>query len=182
MPKLWIANATSQVQQFTYWLPEMPRSFVQEVPIGSQTMIAGKDLPQSAIDGILKQHEIYGLASANQAFRQRKFSGVVYSIDKPVRLDILQELVNHHRGVLTERGKQLRQEAAIATDDYIQNQMMDQQMPGRLQELEMLVEETERDQRDDSPEVAEGTRVSHREADDKAPPRRRRATRNKIAS
>lgn len=182
MPKLWIANATSQVQQFTYWLPEMSRSFVQEVPIGSQTLIAGKDLPQGAIDGILKQHEVYGLTSANQAFRQRKFSGVVYSIDKPVRLDVLQELVQHHRGVLTERGKQLRQEAAIATDDYIQNQMMDQQMPGRLQELEMLVEETERDPQDTSPEIAEGMRVNHREAAAADPPRRRRATRNKLAS
>jgi|SRR5688572_19114348 len=179
MPKLYVANASQQVQQFHFWLPEATRPFVQEIPIGSQVLIAGRELPSSVMDGIIKQHEVYGLGTVNQAFRQQKFSGVVYSVDRPVRLDVLQELVNHHRGVLTESGKKLRQEAAIATDDYIQNQIFDAQMPGRLQELEMVVEEVERDSRDESPEVAEGTRVSHRATDER--PTRARRTRNKVA-
>ena len=161
MPKLYVANVKQQIEQFTYWVPGSPRYFTQEIPIGGQILVAGKDLPQGVVDGIVAQHRVYGILPASEALTGRvQYSGVCYSIDRPVRYDHLLQLVNGYRTILVDRGRKLREEAAIATDDYINQQLFSQQVPGRLENLEMSVEEVSRDQRDETPEVSEGVRVS----------------------
>lgn len=173
MSKLYVANATQQVQQFTYWLPEMPRHFMQEIPMGSQIVVGQRDLTKDEIDYVLKQHKQYGLRSVAEAQRDPNFSGVCYSVDRHVSLPLLYELMAHRTSVLSEIGRKSREAAAIATDDQINDAMMQSRMPLRLQELEMSVEEMTRDQRDQSPEVSEGVRVS-RKPQDPAPDARRR--------
>lgn len=174
MPKLFIANATQQVQQFTYWLPEMPRHFMHEVPIGSQIEVRqGKELTRPEIDYILKQHTQYGLRSATEALRDPNFSGVCYSIDKPVGLQMLYQLVDRRTQVLADQGRRSREAAAIATDQAINDTMQQNRMPLRLQELDMSIEEMTRDHRDPSPEVSEGVRVSRKAEPETPSPARR---------
>lgn len=174
MTKLYIANATQQIHQFNYWLPGMPRHFTQEIQIGSQIQVAGRDLTQEAVDQVLAAHRKYGLISVSEALSGKsRFYGLCYAIDKPVRLDVLHELVNRYRGILVDQGRRLREEAAVATDAYINDQMLQNQVPGRLDRLEMSVEEVSRDQRDESPEVSEGVRVTRIQRGEPAPTRRR---------
>lgn len=159
MPRLHIANCNQQVHQFTYWLPEAPRSFVQEIPIGGQIVVGGRDLPRQAIDAILQEHEKYGLVSVADAYKRKAFDGLVYSVDRPVPLSDILSLHDRRKGVLYDRGKQMRQDAAIATNEAIQDAMVRDQVPSRLNQLEMSVEEVERDQNDTSAEISEGVRV-----------------------
>jgi hypothetical protein len=177
MPKLYVANATQQIQQFTYWLTGMPRHFMQEIPQGSQIQVGQRDLPREEIDYVLGQHRRYGLRSATEAQRDLSFSGLCYSVDKPVALPLLYELVEHRTRILTEQGKRSREAAAIATDEQIAETFMQNQVPLRLQNLEMSVEEMTRDQRDQSPEISEGVRVSHRPQEPAPDARRRGQTR-----
>jgi hypothetical protein len=172
MPKLYIANATQQLQQFSYWVPEGKRAVLQEIPVGGQLLIGGRDLPKPAIDAILEHHRTYGLVTVSEALKSGgSFDGMAYSIDRPVSYDRLLDLVEKYRSVLNQRGRKLRQDAAIATNEFINQQMQQQQIPGRLDALEMSVEEVSRDQRDDSPEISDGVRVvaADREVN---PPRR----------
>jgi hypothetical protein len=173
LPKLYVANATQQVNQFTYWLPETPRWIMQEIAIGGQILVNNRDLPSETITYILDQHRKYGICTPAEAARNPRFSGIVYSIDRPVSYSLLLDLVNKRNLVLVEQGQVARQEAAIATDAAIQDVMQTHQMPGRLQNLDMSVEEVSRDPRDDSPEISEGVRVSHRPADQESTPRSR---------
>lgn len=159
MPKLYVANCTQQIQQFAYHLPEGTRAITQEIPIGGQILIGGRALPQTAVDAVLEAHQKYGLVSVAEAHRVYPFHGLTYSIDKPVGLNDLYQLVERRKGVLVDRGRETRQTAAVATHEFIENQMFREQVPGRLDNLETSVEEVARDQRDETPEVSEGTRV-----------------------
>lgn len=162
MPKLYIANASQQVHQFNYWLPETPRHLTIEVPIGGQIVVGNKDLPREVVDGIIAQHRQYGLCTPQEGIRDPRFSGLCYSIDKPVSYTQLYELANKRRMILMEQGKKAREEAAIATDVAINDTMQQNQMPGRLNELEMSVEEVSRGQGIEGPEISEGVRVTHK--------------------
>lgn len=173
MPKLFVANITNQIQQFTYWLPETPRHLVQPIEIGSQIQVANRDLSREVIDSIIDSHRRYGICTYAEGMRDPNFSGVVFSIDRPVSITQMYELAAKRRGTITELGKRLREEAAIATDAAIVDGLAQSGMPARLQELEMSVEEQSRDPRDDSPEISEGVRVSRRPEADRATPRQR---------
>lgn len=175
MPKLYVANATQQVVQFNYWLPETPRHITQEVPIGGQIQVAGRDLPREVVDSIIDQHRRYGICTPAEAQRDPRFAGVVYSLDRPVSYSLLLDLISRRNLVLVNEGRRMREEAAIATDQAIVDTMTQHQMPGRLQELDLSVEEVSRDPRDESPEISEGVRVSHKpEAAERTPARRGR--------
>ena len=159
MPKLYVANPTHQVHQFTYRLPDTPRHLIQEIPIGGQVLVAGRELPVPVIDGILEQHRRFGLISSNEAQRAPTFSGLVYSVDKAVPLTVLYALIDKLKGLLADRGRQAQRAAAIATNEYIQDAMQQANIPGRMNELEVTLEEVSRDPRDTSPEVHDGIRV-----------------------
>lgn len=162
MPKLYICNARQQVQHMVVWLPEARRHRVEEIPIGGQILVGNRALPQPAIDAIIQAHTPYGLVEVHEALRSTKsFHGIAYQLDKPISQDNLYMLVGKHRGLLDARGQRLRAAAALASDQYIQDQLQRTAAPTRLNALEMTIEEIVRDPRDDSPEVSVGTRVDH---------------------
>lgn len=173
MTKLFVCNATQQIQQFTYWLPEMPRHFMHEIPQGGQIQVAARELPRDHIDKILNQHAQYGLKTPSDGLRDLNYSGVSYSIDKAIPLDMLYRLIEHRVFILSEQGRRARESAAIATDEAIVTSFQQNQVPLRLQNLELSVEEKSRDPQDQSPEISEGVRVSHRPNDPQLSPRQR---------
>ncbi len=179
MSKLYIGNATQQVQQFTFWMPEASRSMMQEIPIGGQAMILGREISIAACDAIIEQHRKYGLVSIDEATSSKRttFHGVAYSIDKPIPYAKLLQMVDKYNSVLNARGKQLQTEAAIATNEFIEEQMFRRQLPGRLDAVEQTVEEVNRDNRDESPEISSGVRVVRAAGDDRRP----RASRRQLA-
>jgi len=138
MSKLYILNCTRQVQEFWYRLPENPKLLHQFIPVGGQIQIAG-DLSTKDIEAIREQHAKYGMVAYSEIDRTRPFIGYCYQVDKRFTdiASALQRGFAHNDRVLEDRGQQLREEAAIAINQSIE----DQRAPARLTELEVTVEE-----------------------------------------
>lgn len=150
--KMYIANCSNQNQEFIYRLPEAPAPRMQPIPIGRQVEISG-DLTTKDIEAIIHQHARYGLVSVSDIDRTRPFTGLCWS-DKPISVDKIKRLWLHNQGVLTERGKEQREAAAVATMEKIE-----QETPGALRSLEMSTEEAPTDA-NPNPDFREGVRVT----------------------
>ena len=150
--KLYIANCTQQAQDFVYRTPEMPSARTQRIEIGSQTQISG-DLSTPQIDAIIEQHRKYGLVRVEEIDRTKPFIGIRASIDKPVPIDKIREAVHHNNEVLQERGRQIRQEAAVVV-----NNSWEEQTGNQLSKLEMSFVEEDKPGR--PAEISDGVRVT----------------------
>lgn len=149
--KMFVANCTKQARDFTYRLPDKG-SRMQRIEIGQQIQIAG-DLSQPEVDSIIDHYAKYGMKSVEEARKARgTFTGLCYSLDKPVAIENMQIVLQLNDQVLTQRGQQQRKEAAVATSAAIM-QNGDQ----GLQALETSVVEVKKD--GSEPEVQEGVRV-----------------------
>ena len=164
--KLIIANCTQQNHDFLYRTIESKSVRMQPIPIGGQAVISG-ELTSEDIDYIISQHAQYGMVRVDEVDRTKPFIGLCYSIDKPIPVERLRIALAHNNSVLVERGRKIRQEAAIAVSD-----VLEQQTTG-LQALEMSIVEQPKD--GSEPEINEGVRVSRTEAptSPKEQPRRR---------
>jgi hypothetical protein len=178
--KMYVANCTIQAHDFLYRLPETNSHRMQRIGPGSQIRISG-DLNQPEIDSIVKQHEKYGMLSVDEASRvKRRFVGLCYSVDAPVKIERMEIVLDMNNKVLVAEGERLRREAAVATATAIEKEL--EPVGGNLTALEMSVVEERRDGRDvTDPEIAEGVRVDRTHdgepAKDNAASRRRRAAR-----
>ncbi len=148
---MYVANCTKQVRDFHYRVPESGVR-MQKIEIGRQIEIAG-DLSQPDVDAIIAQHAVYGMKSVEDARKVRgKFTGLCYSIGKPVSIESMQIVLTKNDDVLTERGQQLRTEAAVATSAAIT-----QGGQQGLKSLETSIVEVKKD--GGEPDVTEGVRV-----------------------
>jgi hypothetical protein len=136
--KLYVANVTKQNFTFTYRVPERSQPCAQLIPFGSQICLApngsNTDLTQQEIDAILEQYDKYGIEDANGLDQNKKdkrpFSGICYSIGKPVSEARLQKSTVKLEQGLDKLGRQIRQEAAVAAQQDIEKRIMKgDQMP-----------------------------------------------------
>ena len=177
--KLVIANVSRQIVQFNYRLPETTGVRTQMIPIGGQIEMSGVTTKE-VIDAILDQHQQYGLLSADEIARTRKeYHGICYSVDKPVNVAKLQEAMENNTNVLTDLGRKIRQEAALATNARIESDLDEGQSGAGLRNFEMSVVEEEGRNSGDHKPVAEGTRVTRTEPGVPTPPRRAAAGRRR---
>jgi hypothetical protein len=164
MPELYIGNISKQIQQFAYRIQERPGVIVQMIPIGGQIRVSPNgqrtDLSTMEIDYIVSQHAHYGLASIDDIDRMKgPFDGLCYSVGKPFSIEKLRRGMQKKEEALNAFGQKLRQEAALAV-----NHQIEEQIGGPLRELEMSF--TEEEPRggyahdDNSEHVAEGVRVT----------------------
>jgi len=162
LTKLYVANATRQNVEFTYRLPEMPGVKMQPIPIGGQICVTGDHMLPEQVDSILAQYEKYGLVTVEQMEKSnRKFSGLCYSLDKPVSIDRLRKAMDRNVEELTDRGKQIRKEMAIAANNMIEDDLRENNRPDGLTNLEMTIEEEASKSGDrGTPLVNEGLRVT----------------------
>lgn len=141
--KLFIANLTKQHQGFTYRVLESEGVRTQHIPVGQQIQISG-DLSQPDIDYIIRQHERYGLVRADEIDRKKPFVGLCYSVDKPVREAVIHRGVEHNTDILVDRGREIRQETAIATNNRIEHDLGENQdVNASLRKLDVSVVEEE---------------------------------------
>ena len=169
---LYIGNATRQVQQFCYRVPEQGGVRVQDIAIGTQIKISG-DLNSAQIDSIIDQHRVYGLIPAKEAGKVKDFAGLCYSVGKPIKAERLQLAMDANQVVLKARGEQLRRDAAISVNNAIEGQLDEMGTGTRLREVEMsAAEEEPRGGYRETP-FGEGVRVTRDDA--KTAARRRRS-------
>lgn len=151
MAKLYIANTKKQAEDFCYRMPGQNGVRKQRIEIGQQIAISGGDLSTLEIDAIVDQHAMYGMVCVDALDRTKEFIGLCYSIGKPVTIGKMEIALAHNDDVLTDRGKELRKEAAVSV-----NNALEQQTDG-LQKLDISVQE------DNAPQgvvpIAEGIRV-----------------------
>jgi hypothetical protein len=175
--KMFVANATKQVVNFMYRVPETLSLRSQDIAIGSQVQLSG-DLDQAAIDYVIEQHARYGMVAADEVNRAREFTGLCYSIDKPVKMEKIETLIYHNVDKLVEFGKQMRQEAALSAGGTLDQALDDADAPSdaipKVRNFEMSVVEENHDDRDERPAVAEGIRVTRDEGQQPQRQRRRR--------
>jgi len=159
--KLYIGNATKQVQNFTYRLGSGVRS--QMIPIGAQVPISG-DLDEGDVLSIIGQHEKYGLVEFDRIDQTKQFTGLVYSIDAPLRPDAIEKLMRHNTNVLVARGRVLRSAAALVEENRISQQLADNDF-SPLRKFEMsVVEENPQPNADGIEPIGEGYRIQREAA------------------
>jgi hypothetical protein len=147
MSKLYVANATTQNQAFSYRVPDehptgglvYSKNRTQEIPPGRQIAISG-DLSSAQIDAIIEQHRKYGLLKVDEIGRQSTHIHIVASVDRPISASRLEEVMKNNLVILKERGKQMRKLAAIQTHEETAGNMNDPDAP-TLVKMELEVEE-----------------------------------------
>ena len=155
--KLYIANGTTQDHDFVYRLQGGPGARVQRIPVGQQIALAG-DLDPNQIDQIISQHSKYGLVPAEKIDQTRPFAGLCYAVDKPVAATKIETLIRHNKDVLVERGKQIRQELAVASAKFSQEATAE--TPALLNNFEITIQEETYNAQSETSQVAEGIRVA----------------------
>lgn len=152
MPKLFIANLSKQHQHFLYRLPEAPSTRTQDISIGAQVMLPG-EMSTDDVAYVVEHHRTYGLKSVEEARRIKGFTGLVYSIDKPVNLDdkgFVDEVQGSNDETLTERSNTRREQTTAAISERLREVGAGTRAPLQRTEVEQ-VEETE-----GTPQVAVG--------------------------
>jgi len=161
MPQLYVGNVSKQIHQFAYRALERPGIVTQTIPIGGQILIAptgtNTDLSMPEIDYIVDQHKMYGMVSIDEIDGKSPFSGLCYSIGKPLSAEKLRRAMIKKEEALDEFGRKIRQEAAIAV-----NGQFEDSLGQRLNNLEMSFEEVEPrgGYSDDASHLSEGVRVT----------------------
>lgn len=114
--KLFIANCSSQPHMFNYKLPEKHQPFGVKIRAGSQHMIENN---ADVINHIIRQHEPYGFQRCDKV--DKNFSGICYSIDKPVTVGRIEE--NHEQKVenLDDLSQQILEANAISMNNTVDN-------------------------------------------------------------
>jgi hypothetical protein len=167
MAVMYVANCTQQNQEFCYRLNGNLR--VQHIPIGGQIALSG-DLSNSDVDAVLAQHNRYGLIPVEEVDRSKPFIGLCYALDRRMNVDQIRRAIIHNAEVLEDRGKQMRQESAVALNAAIEERN------GPLRSLEMSFAEHRENPNNLEGAIAEGYRVT-RDAPEETGRRRRRGSR-----
>jgi len=164
MPELYVGNVTKQIQMFAYRVPERQGVITQTIPIGGQIRVSPNgyttDLATPEIDAILNQHKAYGILAVEELdSKSGPFSGLVYSIGKPLSADKLYKGMKRREEEINKFGQKIRQEAALAV-----NSQIEQQIGRPLRELDMSFEEEEPrgGYNDELDHLAEGVRVTRK--------------------
>lgn len=179
MSKLYIANASTQHQGFSYRVPDeapgggirLGKNRTQIIPPGKQLPMAG-DLTTAQIDAIIDQHRKYGALEVSEIGKQTAYCHLIASADRPVTSARLLEVMRKNILILREKGKRMREMAAISAHEEQIKHFMEDDAP-TLVKMELEVEE----QRDRFSTATEDRHEEHlRVSEDIAPgPAPRRA-------
>src|SRR6185503_14083071 len=99
---------------------------------------------------IISQHRVYGLASVAEFDRLKEFVPLIYSEGKPISADTIRRCMAMNNGVLVQRGRDMRQQAAVAANEAIS------EITPSIETLEMSVVEESRGGFTDGDPMAEG--------------------------
>lgn len=138
MSILYVANTSKQHHDFIYRVPEeFHKIRTQKIMIGEQIRVYQDDTIEK-LNAIVEQHTRYGLAAANEVDRTKPFIGLLYQFDKPIDVNKFMYADEHNAGVYEEQGREIRQTAAAALHNQIE-----QVGSSQLQNLQAeVVEET----------------------------------------
>ena len=158
--RMYVANCTLQNQDFQYITQIGQRARQQMIPALGQIVLSG-ELNANEIDYIAEQHAIYGMVKVDEIDRTKPFVGLCWDTQR-----ILENKIRyghmHNQEVKNQQGVELRREAAVAINNALEGDQMNQSSGLKAMEL-TLVEEPNKDGKDI--EVNERIRVDANAAD-----------------
>ena len=167
MTAVFIGNATKQILQFGYRLPERKQAITQTVPIWSQVELT-VDCSQPDIDAIMDQWGKYGLINVTEMASAKDFEGFLISIGKPISGTTLKDATDMRIDVLIERGEEMRADAAVAMINTIESETG---TIARNYEISVVEEEPKRGfANPNEKHIAEGWRADRSQRPDMPPP------------
>lgn len=138
--ELYIGNATKQYLQFEFRLLEKGKISRTIVP-GTQTCFDNLSTPQ--IDAIVHQHRRYGMLAVDEISGMRRKVDYIYSIGKPVKPKVIEELARHNDAVLLMRGRETRKRLAISINDNLEKNLDQQNRAENIRGFDLTVQELE---------------------------------------
>jgi len=114
---LYIANASPRNHHLHYRIPENDRVFDRLIAAGSQVKLT---YGQDATDHIINQLRPYGLISVKEIGRNKEFSGLCFSIDKPVDVEAIRNGLDEVDQIAIANALEVRKNGAIAADDAME--------------------------------------------------------------
>jgi hypothetical protein len=113
--RLFLGNASRQIQIFFYCPPEARRWFRKEVRInpGRQVQVEG-DVPSYALSSILHQHRHYGLVTVREALDAKQKTHLVYAFDTPIAAEDMETLVRINDDLAATETQRTRAESVAA--------------------------------------------------------------------
>lgn len=153
MAKMYVANASTQRMLFMYRIPEQPRQ--RQVPIEPMSQVVlPDDMSPEQIHSVVEQHEPYGFVTADTVrtkHNQTRNIRLCYSLGSPVSAVIINALATKNFTVLDAQGRDMRQQASIASNMAIENALETQRRdmaregadPGQLKSFETVIQEEE---------------------------------------
>lgn len=118
MTALYIANCKAQVETFSYRILGTGQLISQQIPAGGQVQIY-RDTDMGILEAIIEQHRKYGLIPVADIDRTKPFISLCYQIDKPITQNHIKYGVEHNVDVLTDVGRERRDQAAVAIGSNI---------------------------------------------------------------
>ncbi|ELY4543943.1 hypothetical protein SMZ81_002153 [Cronobacter sakazakii] len=143
--KLFIANCSRQSHVFNYKLPEKTQSFGVTIPSGQQHMIENQP---EIIDHIIRQHEPYGFQPCGKV--DKDFSGICYSIDKPVSVGRIEEGAEQKIENLKGMSEEILAASAVSLNNAVDQAVIqsgEKPQPGGV-EIEITGEAVNTEQQD----------------------------------
>lgn len=150
--KVFVANTTRQVQDFVWRSIGGRAPHRMRIDVGQQVQLPGEWNTED-VAYLEDQHRRYGLVPVDEIDRTRDFIGICFSVDKPISVEKIRRALTTNQQVLEERGRTLRQHAAVAVAAQVQADHPD----AGLTALEMTIQEERKD--GGTPDVNEGIRV-----------------------
>jgi hypothetical protein len=182
MPDLYIANCTKQNHVFAYRVPGENGVKSLSIAIGQQSKLPG--LSNAVAGAIIEANSRYGLIEVKEIDRTKPFIGMCYSLDAPVKIDVIIKAMKHNDEVLIQRGRETRQAAAVASNNLIENHLHEanesNQLNADMRNFEMtIVEEDPKNIKDSNDKVEEGITVNHSADPDKITQTKRTSARGR---
>lgn len=89
---MYIANTTKQIQIPYFRVPEMTKPMHPVIPSGTQVEV-GKTWNSRQVDAVIRQLERFGARNAGEMKRANliQYSGILYSLDKPISADKIED-------------------------------------------------------------------------------------------
>jgi hypothetical protein len=140
MSSLFIANTSNKHNEFTFRLPGNDQLRRVIISAGTQQQVLN-NAQKEEVDAVISQHAPYGLVEASQVHKIDKFSGVLYSIDKPVTVNAMNLAIEKNNDILLEEGYNLRQIAAVATNASLDETLSHTRGLGKQKSIELEVAE-----------------------------------------
>jgi hypothetical protein len=116
--KLFIANMTTKRHDFIFRVPGSTRIHHQMIESGAQVQVHKEEL-SSVLQGIVQQHERYGLKPASEVLQRKGYTGLCYSFDQPVAIDTFMVAQEKNDTALNEQGVERRQHEAASIHDRL---------------------------------------------------------------